>query len=85
MPFNLHLFMGTPFFSDVPFTSSPSVLDVSKVGIYENGSYYAPGSKYMKFLLSEDLASLRSEYYVLDRLIIDFLETSPNWCVYLIG
>ena len=72
MPFNLHLFMGTPFFSDVPFTSSPSILDVSKVGIYENGSYYLPGSKYMKYLLSEDLASIRDQYYVSPCLHINY-------------
>ena len=64
MPFNLHLFMGTPFLSDVPFTSSPSLLDVSKVGIYENDGYYSPGSKYMKYLVSEDLATIRNQYYV---------------------
>ena len=64
MPFNLHLFMGTPFFSDIPFTTSPSILDIEKVGLYSENGYYDAGAKYTKYLLSETLASIRQTYYV---------------------
>ena len=56
--------MGTPFFSDIPFRTNPSNLDVDKVGIYGDEGYYNPGSKHTKYLLSETLAEIRKKYYV---------------------
>lgn len=64
MPTNLHLFMGTPFFSDVPFRTIPSSLDLRAVGVYLDGGVMQPGVKYMKLLVSQDLAAIRSTYYV---------------------
>ena len=64
MPTHLHFFMGTPFFSDVPFQTTPSVLDLKAVGVYQDGGVKQPGVKYMKLLVSQDLATIRSTYYV---------------------
>ncbi|KAK8821230.1 hypothetical protein WA538_005858, partial [Blastocystis sp. DL] len=63
MPTHLHFFMGTPFFSDVPFQTTPSVLDLKAVGVYQDGGVKQPGVKYMKLLVSQDLATIRSTYY----------------------
>ena len=75
MPFHLHLFMGTPFFSETPFKTNPSVLDVDKVGVYGDEGYYNPGSKHTKYLLSESLAEIRKKYYV-RRIIICLIEVT---------
>ena len=64
MPFHLHLFMGTPFFSEIPFKQNPLDLDVDKVGLYGDEGYFNPGSKHIKYLLSETLAEIRKKYYV---------------------
>ena len=61
---SLHFFMGTPFFSDVPFQTTPSVLDLKAVGVYQDGGVKQPGVKYMKLLVSQDLTTIRSTYYV---------------------
>ena len=64
MPTNLHLFMGTPFFSDVSFRTTPSPLDLKAVGVYLDDGVMQPGVKYMKLLVSQDLTAIRNTYYV---------------------
>ena len=49
------LFMGTEFFTDTPFTDTPSILDFS---FYSNSL----SEQYLWFTLTKDLISLRKQY-----------------------
>ena len=52
LPTHLHFFMGTVYMSEVSFDKNPSVLDIDSVGIYKDGSWFAPSNKYLKFQMT---------------------------------
>lgn len=64
LPLKLHFFMGTPYLSDVPFTSEPSPLDLDEVGCYVNGVMNRPRSKFPKYKMTQDVYALRKRYVV---------------------